>query len=148
MKEMKCAYKYCPNPIIEDIDSAVYSSKTKRYYHFDCNEKRVTKQKVFEMFCEYVKNNENGLFIRKKISDYIDKENISPGYVLFTMNYIIKHNIPLRSIFGLKKVMEQDRVKKAYDLLLAENKPITFKPQEVEIKQVGKKNRGWQDLIE
>ena len=64
------------------------------------------------------------------------------------MNYIVLNNIPLKSIFGLRKVMEQARVKKAYELMLISQQKSTFKPKEVEITQQSKKNRGWQDLIE
>ena len=148
MKTIKCAYKYCPNPDIIDKTDAVYVSSMGRYMHADCNAKRVGKQKIFEMFCEYVKNNENGLFIRKKLVDFIDKEGLSIDYALYTMNYIVLNNIPLKSIFGLRKVMEQARVKKAYELMLISQQKSTFKPKEVEITQQSKKTRGWQDLIE
>ena len=102
---------------------------------------------MFDLFCEYVSNNENGLFIRKKISDYIDKENYSPSYVLFTMQFIIKNKIPLKSIFGLKIVMNQKRVKDAYENCVQKYQTTDIKTEDSKF-EFKKENKGrWQDLI-
>lgn len=145
MKVKKCSYKYCKNPESIDPESAVYDGG--KYYHLSCYERKQAKLEVFDLFCEYVSNNESGLFIKKKISDYIDKEGYSPSYVLFTMQFIIKNKIPLKSIFGLKIVMNQKRVKDAYEKCVQKYQTTNINTDNKEF-EFKKENKGrWQDLI-
>lgn len=121
MKTVKCHYKYCKNPEGLDPEIAVKDDNGS-YYHLECFEKKEAKNKIFNAFCDYVRTKETGLMIRRIISDWIDKQNISPVYVLFTMNYIIQNQIPLKSIFGVGLVMKQDRVIAAYKQCLEKYK--------------------------
>lgn len=141
----KCAYKYCKNPEIQNENEMIRDNG--KCYHFACYEKRAIKNEVFLAFCNYVTNEESGIFIRKKISDYVDKENYNANYVLFTMNYIIKNQIPLRSIWGLKKVMDRDKVKQSYEQTLNKLRPVNIPKEEETFKFEREEKGGWQDLI-
>lgn len=141
----KCAYKYCKNPEIQNENEMIRDNG--KCYHFACYEKKTIKNEVFLAFCNYVTNEESGIFIRKKISDYVDKENYNANYVLFTMNYIIKNQIPLRSIWGLKKVMDRDKVKQLYEQTLNKLRPVNVPKEEKTFKFEREEKGGWQDLI-
>lgn len=145
METRKCQYSHCKEGGTVNLSEAVFEKG--KYYHFQCYEKKNIKLKVFEKFCEYVTNEEDGKFIRKKISDYIDKEGFSPNYVYFTMCYIIRENIPLKSIFGLKLVMNQARVKKAYEVVLNKQKSVKIKSEENNYVFTKEEKGGWGDLI-
>lgn len=141
----KCRYPYCKEGGIVNLEESVMDKKD--YYHFQCYEKRCMKQKIFLAFCDYVTNQESGLLIKKKISDFIDKENISPYYVYFTMFYIINNKIPLRSIFGLGIVMKQQKVVKAYNELIAKYSEVKIQPENIDYIYKKEFKGGWRDLI-
>lgn len=145
MRTIKCSYKYCKNP--EDCDPSVAIKDNKKYYHLECYEKKEAKNKVFEAFCDYVTNNENGMFIRKIISNWIDKDGISPNYLQFAMKFVIDNKIPLKSIFGLGIVMKRQNVIKAYNdcLIKYQNPKINTKTQDFHYEK--DKQGGWRDLI-
>lgn len=145
MKAKKCSYRYCENPENFNPEEAVYDNG--KYFHLKCYEKKQAKQQVFSMFCGYVTNNENGLFIRKKISDFIDKESFSPVYTVFAMQYIINNKIPLKSIFGLKIVMQQKRVKNAYQKYIEQYQTPHVDVQTKAFEFQRDNKGGWRDLI-
>jgi hypothetical protein len=143
--ELKCGYKYCKNNIIENEDEAI--KENGKYYHLSCYEKKVLKADIFDAFCGYVHNNENGLLIKKKIKDYIDIDGYNPSYVYFTLYYIIKNKIPLHSIFGLKFVMNQKKVKDEYEKCLNKYKNVKIQPENIDFVYKKEFNGGWRDLI-
>lgn len=145
VKTRKCKYQHCKEGGIVNVDDGVKDGEF--YYHFQCYEKKYMKQKIFQAFCDYVTNEEHGFFIKKKISDYIDKEDISPYYVYFTMYYIIKNKIPLKSIFGLGIVMKQQRVVNAYNKLIDEYKNVKIQPENIDYIYKKEFKGGWRDLI-
>jgi hypothetical protein len=63
------------------------------------------------------------------------------------MNYIIKNQIPLRSIWGLKKVMDRDKVKQLYEQALNKLRPVDIPKEEKTFKFEREEKGGWQDLI-
>ena len=144
-RKYKCRYKYCKNPTIEDENDCIEENGLR--YHFACYEKKVIKGDVFDAFCGYVHNNENGLLIKKKIKDYIDVEGYSPSYVYFTMYYIIKNKIPLHSIFGLKFVMNQKKVQDEYQKVLDKYDNMKIEPENLDFVYRKEFNGGWRDLI-
>ena len=145
MKAKKCSYKYCKELGEFDPDNAVNDNG--KYYHLSCYEKKEAKNQVFNMFCSYVTNDENGLFIRKKLCDYIDNDGFSPSFMQFTMQYIIKNNIPLKSIWGLKKVMQQKRVINAYNECLEKYHTPKINVETQDFTFNKDKQGGWRDLI-
>lgn len=145
VKTRKCKYQHCKEGGFVDVDEAVVDGGL--YYHFQCYEKKHMKNKIFQAFCEYVTNEENGLFIKKKISDFIDKEDINPHYVYFTMYYIIKNKIPLKSIFGLAIVMKRQKVIDAYNELIDKYKDVKIQPENIDYVYKKEFKGGWRDLI-
>lgn len=141
----KCKYQHCKEGGTVNLDDAVQDGGF--YYHFQCYEKKHMKRKIFEAFCDYVTNKEHGTLIKKKISDFIDKEDISPYYVYFTMYYIIKNKIPLRSIFGLGIVMKQKKVIDAYNQLIDKHKDVKVQPENIDYIYKKEFKGGWRDLI-
>lgn len=145
MKNKKCSYIYCDCPYSLDDDEAVYDNG--KYYHLSCFEKKEAKIHVYNLFCDYVTNKESGLFIKKKIRDFIDNEKFAPTYMEFTMQYIILKQIPLQSIWGLKKVMEQPRVQRAYAQCIDKYQTPHINIETKEFEFTNDKQRGWRDLI-
>ena len=83
----------------------------------------------------------------EKISDFIDKEDINPHYVYFTMYYIIKNKIPLKSIFGLAIVMKRQKVIDAYNELIDKYKDVKIQPENIDYVYKKEFKGGWRDLI-
>jgi 5-formaminoimidazole-4-carboxamide-1-beta-D-ribofuranosyl 5'-monophosphate synthetase len=81
------------------------------------------KNEIYSVFCDYVTNEESGLLIKKKIKDYIDIDGYSPSYVYFALYYAIKNKIKFKSIFGLKYLLDRDKVKQEYANVLDKYKP-------------------------
>lgn len=145
VKTRKCQYQHCKEGGAVNVDESVIENG--KHYHFKCYEKKHIKQKIFLAFCEYVTNEESGTLIKKKISDYIDKDGINPNYVYFTMFYIIKNKIPLRSIFGLGIVMKQKRIVKAYNELVIKYSDVKIQPENIDYIYKKEFKGGWRDLI-
>ena len=141
---MKCVYKYCKNGVLNPEEAI----KTKSgYYHLECYEKREVKTNVFLLFCKYVTNDENGLYIKKKISDYIDKGDYEPLYVLFAMNYIVNHKKILHSIWGLKKYLDAQWMKNKYQDFINKYKRVQISAKEEYFEYVDKIKEGWGDMF-
>ncbi len=145
VRTRKCQYQHCKEGGVVNVDESIIENG--KHYHFQCYEKKHIKQKIFLAFCEYVTNEESGVLIKKKISDYIDKDNINPNYVYFTMFYIIKNSIPLRSIFGLGIVMKQQRIIKAYNELIIKYSDVKIQPENIDYIYKKEFKGGWRDLI-
>lgn len=141
---MKCVYKYCKCGDLEEIEAIETKSG---FYHLRCFEKREAKSKIFNEFCKYVSNDENGLFIKKKISDYIDKEEIEPLYALFVIHNIVQHKRRLNSIWGFKKYLESSLMKNKYQDFLNKYKTIKVTCEEGHIKYIKEEKEGWGDMF-
>ena len=141
---MKCAYKHCKNGELSPDE--VIRTKSGNF-HLECYEKREVKAKVFYMFCKYVTNNENGLFIKKKISDYVDNGGYEPLYVLFTMNFIVQHNRTLNSIWGLKKYLDLQWMKNKYEDFINKYRYVRVSTKEEYFEYVDKIKEGWGDMF-
>ena len=63
------------------------------------------------------------------------------------MQYIIKNNIPLKSIWGLKKVMQQKRVIDAYNECLEKYHTPEINVETQDFTFNKDKQGGWRDLI-
>ena len=145
MKAKKCSYKYCKQP--ENFDPSTAIKDKKCYYHLECYEKKQAKNTVFNLFCDYVTNDESGMLIRSVISKWIDKEGVSLNYLLFTMKFIIQNKIPLKSIFGLGLVMKQQRVINAYNKCLAKYQTPNIEAKTQDFNFEKNNQGGWRDLI-
>lgn len=145
VKTRKCRYQYCKNKDIENIDEAICVGDC--YYHFGCYEKKYMKGEIYKVFCDYVTNEESGLLIKKKIKDYIDIDGYSPSYVYFALYYAIKNKIPLRSIFGLKYLLDRKKIKEEYDKLLNKYSNVQIQPENLDFVYSKEFKGGWRELI-
>ena len=145
VKPRKCAYKYCKSKSIDDINEAVHVGNY--YYHFGCYEKKYMKNEIYSVFCDYVTNEESGLLIKKKIKDYIDIDGYSPSYVYFALYYAIKNKIKFKSIFGLKYLLDRDKVKQEYANVLDKYKNVKIQPENLDFVYSKEFKGGWRELI-
>lgn len=143
---MKCAYTYCTEG--QNVDKAVAVEENGRYYHLGCFEKKEAKAKLFSMFCEYVKNDEKGNLIRGKIRDYIDKDGYNADFCVFALNYAINNQIKLHSIFGLKYLFNDSKIKQAYKTYINEHVTIQPHQEKVTHKVAHTQKKGWGSLVE
>ena len=146
-----CRYKNCSHESREiDIKNEPFLADGTKYYHPDCFElekrakelaeeqARKKKEKLNEKKQRDKKTREDLVYIRKLWSENIDKFvvysqltkmlndlldlGISSDYLVFTIEYAIKHNMNLKHPPGIKYFVKRDEIQNAYKRRLMEER--------------------------
>lgn len=120
-----CRYKKCPYGKKIDIDKEEYRLIGKSmYYHKDCyknKQKDNEKDEQTKSDFQYIKNQwllnidhnltYSNLF---KCLNELISQGISSQYLVFTMDYVVKHKLNLKYPNGFKYYVNKDEIKNAY----------------------------------
>ena len=83
---MKCGYAKCK--LGGSVEKEVAVKENKKYYHAECLEKAQIKREIEVYYVNKVNSREPLMSVRKAISNYIDRDNYNPNYVLWSLKKI------------------------------------------------------------
>lgn len=120
-----CRYVCCPVPDNQiDIDSDEYVAYGRKYYHKTCYEHEKMEQEkrallnadiacILDLWQKHISNTVNFGYLRKILNEYLER-GISSDYMLFTMQYVVSHRLPLRYPPGFRYMLDMQEIKDAY----------------------------------
>lgn len=120
-----CRYCNCPHPSKQiDISTDDFVVDGKLYYHRKCydtkldeEEKKKQKSKDYEYFRnQWVQNISNTVVYSQlyKVLNELTARGIELDYLIFTLNYVIKHKMNLRYPGGFKYFVDKKEIKDSY----------------------------------
>lgn len=133
-KRRKCGYYNCNHPQkIIDTGNEEFVTKEGRYYHIDCWKEfekvrdteeilRADIQLIKNMWIENISNTVVIQRLYQELNKLIRDQGIDPKYVIFVLDYCIKHKFNLRYPAGLKYFVDNSEIKCAYDKAKAKKK--------------------------
>lgn len=122
----KCRYPYCKHENKEiDISVEEYKVSGKMYYHTDCYKAKIegewkdkqTKadlQLIKNLWIENISNTVVFSQLYHSLNDLLQR-GIESGYLVFVIQYCIKHQMNLRYPQGLKYYVDNKEIKDAYN---------------------------------
>lgn len=124
-----CRYNNCKHGGTIDLYTDEYTMVSKgHYYHNDCliefkkleKQKEKTKKDLQYIRNQWVSNINNTVVysqLNRCLNDLLAR-GVSSDYLVFTIDYVINHNLNLRHPMGFKYFVDKDCVKKAYNAKL------------------------------
>lgn len=138
-KTYKCAYKHCQHESCEVTqDEAVKVGN--RYMHPDCAEKSEYIIKTRDYYYENVSNTVVVKQLVSVINNLVAKKGIDPRYLYFALEYAVSNKIPLRSPYGLHYLVDNNRIKDAWNKKKSAElvKQIKQEAEEIDVNPVAK----------
>ena len=120
-----CRYGCCPvEGKIINLDTDEYEAEDKKFYHKECYERmKEEKEKqtiinadiacILDIWQKHISNTVNYGYLRKILNEYLER-GISSDYMVFTMQYVVSHKLPLRYPPGLRYILDRQEIKDAY----------------------------------
>lgn len=113
-KTYKCAFKHCQHESCDvPQDEAVKVGN--RYMHPDCAEKSEYIIKARDFYYENVSNTVVVKQLVSVINNLVVKKSIDPKYLYFALEYAVSNKISLRSPYGLHYLVDNNRIKDAWN---------------------------------
>lgn len=107
---MKCGYKHCKSDTEVKKDNSLFYKN--RYYHEECLEKRICKEKCLDLF------KSKNLIVKSSniyLHNAIDKEDTDCEYLLFTVERVVNNDMRLTSAFGIKNYLQSYKNLREYE---------------------------------
>lgn len=127
MKQYKCAFNHCAHQdgkVSQDEAIKIGS----RYWHRDCYETSELVKQIRDSYYENISSTAVASFLMKVINDIVygkklENKKISKSqsnleaakYLEFAVDYAIKHDIPITHVPGLYYLIDNGRIKQAYE---------------------------------
>jgi hypothetical protein len=111
-KFYKCGFKHCKHGDISQSEAIKVGT---RYMHKECYEISENITKIRDTYYEKVSNTVVVKQLVSVINNIVITKNIDSSYVLFALNYAIISNIPIKSPYGLHYLIDNKRVKDAWN---------------------------------
>lgn len=68
---------------------------------------------ILDLWQKHISNTVNYGYLRKILNEYLERD-ISSDYMVFTMQYVVSHNMPLRYPPGFRYMLDKQEIKDAY----------------------------------
>ena len=127
MKQYKCAFNHCAHPDCK-VSQEEAVKVGSRYWHRDCYEISELVKQIRDSYYENISSTAVGSFLMKVINDIVygkkmENKKVSKSqsnleaarYLEFAIDYAIKHEIPITHIPGLYYLIDNTKIKKAYE---------------------------------
>ncbi|MDD4805060.1 MAG: hypothetical protein PHN69_08035 [Candidatus Pacebacteria bacterium] len=150
-KEYKCGYTHCLHG--GTVASSLAIKDGVKYYHPDCLQQKKDKRKVVNIFYKHINKTEVGAQLTKIINEIVDSGKATSEFLLYAICYVVHHKIPLKHAAGLFYIINDDKIKKAYSKMKAQQALQNMKIDNVEVVEAPQfelkesKNKGWGDLL-
>ena len=113
-KVFKCAYKHCQHSSC-DIPQGEAVKVGNRYMHKDCAEKSEYILKTRDLYYEKVSNTVVMKQLVNVLNGLVSNKKIDPKFMYFALDYAIANKIPIRSPYGLHYLIDNNKVKEAWN---------------------------------
>ena len=120
-----CRYANCPfEGKLINLDTDEYESEEKKFYHKECFE-RMKKEKekqalinadiacILDLWQKHISNTVNYGYLRKILNEYLER-GVSSDYMVYTMQYVVEHKLPLRYPPGFRYMLDRQEIQDAY----------------------------------
>ncbi len=115
---MKCSYKQCK--FGNEVDKEIAVKKGNRYYHKECLQEINNKEEIRRLFLENINQQEVVTSLNGVIKNLVDNKGISSEFLLFALRYVIKNKLQLNHAPGLFYIVNNEKIKQAYQKEKAE----------------------------
>lgn len=68
---------------------------------------------IFDLWCKRISNTVNYAALRQVLNEYFER-GISGDYMIFALQYVLDHKIPLRYPAGFRYILDKQEIKDAY----------------------------------
>jgi hypothetical protein len=149
----KCNYTFCKhNKTVNSEEAIKHNSK---YYHPECLRELSNKNLIRDLFYENINKTEIGAIFTKVINRIIHELNVPSDFLLFALKYAIYYKIALKHAMGLYYLINNDKIKKAYEKRKNKNIIKEIKKEQNETQQteeeitftIDTENKGWEEII-
>jgi len=120
-----CRYACCPvEGKLINLETDEYETEEKKFYHKECYE-RMKKDRekqaiinsdiacILDLWQKHISNTVNYGYLRKILNEYLER-GISSDYMVFTMQYVVSHKLPLRYPPGFRYMLDKQEIQDAY----------------------------------
>ena len=127
MKQYKCGFSHCAHADGKVTEDEAVKIGT-RYWHRDCYELSELIKEIRDNYLENISSSAVVSFLNKVINDIVfgkklENKKVSTAqsnleaarYLLFAVEYAIKHSIPITHVPGLYYLIDNKNIKKAYE---------------------------------
>jgi hypothetical protein len=155
MKQYKCGFNHCAHDggKVEQNEAIKIN---KRYWHKDCYETSELIKEIEQDYFDHISSSVVISYLRKIINDIVygrklENKNISKSqsnleaarYLSYCLKYAIDNNIPITHVPGLYYLIDNARIKKAYekerDLRIQKKMKESIDNQEIAVTPVNAK---------
>lgn len=120
-----CRYACCQvEGKLINLETDEYEAEDKKFYHKECYE-RMKKDReeqaiinsdiacILDLWQKHISNTVNYGYLRKILNEYLER-GISSDYMVFTMQYVVSHKLPLRYPPGFRYMLDKQEIQDAY----------------------------------
>jgi hypothetical protein len=153
-KYFKCGFKHCKHDSEVSQDEAVKVGT--RYMHKDCAVISSNVSRIKDIYYEKVSKTVVMKQLVSTINNLVFVKNIDSGYLLFAINQALATNIPIKSPYGLHYLVDNQRIKEAWNKKNAqeivakmkeEAERLVDKPEQVKFKYIAENNDGFGSIF-
>jgi hypothetical protein len=153
MKEqiVKCGYKHCKCSTELLKDNAIKIGS--RYFHPECSVEKNNKEQILNLYKKYYHSTESEMMINKVINQLVNDKNLESEYLVFALCKAIKNKTPLKNIFGLHYVVNNNEYIAEYKSMKIKEEVRNIDVTKAEISQSEiitykiKNNLNWSDTL-
>jgi hypothetical protein len=153
-KYFKCGFKHCIHESDVSQDEAVKVGN--RYLHKDCAVISDNLAQIRDTYYEKVSKTVVMKQLVNTINNIVFVKNIDSGYLLFAINQALATNIPIKSPYGLHYLVDNQRIKEAWNKKNAqeivakmkdEAEHQVTKTEQVKFKYIAENNNGFDSIF-
>lgn len=120
-----CRCACCPvEGKLINLETDEFAVDGTKYYHKACyeHEQREKEKKdrlnadiscILDLWQKHISNTVNYGYLRKILNEYLER-GISSDYMVFTMQYVVNHKLPLRYPPGFRYMLDKQEIQDAY----------------------------------
>jgi hypothetical protein len=110
---MKCGYNKCLFNGEVEKEKAV--KQNNRYFHPECFKQMQEKSEIRKLYLEKINPAEVCKVLNSTINNIVHVKKVNSEYLLFALKYAIKNNIQIHAPMGLHYIINNYKIKKAYE---------------------------------
>lgn len=154
-KSYKCGFKHCKH-VTGDVMQSEAVKVGARYMHKDCSIIGDNISKIRDTYYEKVSKTVVMKQLVSVINNLVFTKNIDSGYLLFVINNALATNIPIKSPYGLHYLIDNQRIKDAWNKKNAQEivakmkgqaEQQTIKTEPVKFKFVADESSGFDSIF-
>jgi hypothetical protein len=153
-KIYKCGYNQCK--LGGEVTKDIAIKHGAKYYHEECLKEAQNKNEIRKLFFEYINPTEVATVLNRTINTLINTKNIPSDFLLYALKYVIKNKLILNHAGGLYYIINNDKIKDAYNKDSIRTKVEEIKKEvvntntstEAQYKYNQEQQNGWDNILQ